>query len=368
MKRFLTLIMFLMCISIMHSETVSQKEASRLANLFFNETKGRVTPSPKMVYNGKRLTTDRLFTPFYVYNSPAGGFVIISAENKAWPILGFSFTESFDPNDLNDGQIALLKSFAREIEYVRYDGQEIEATVNAWINFPEYVSSLIKSPSFKTEPTIDGKEADSIVEYAEKRGEAIYSDLYTPLQWEEMISEELSLKKNVPLVIRNGEDFYPLVVLGEKDGYFLMDFDRENEWYIRLNATEVISSEMIGAVMNPIRIETVIEEILPFEEFDSFIDEMARIEEGRISLSSIDKVTIGDKPFLKILGSGHYEVTLPEMVTEARVYNLEGNTVSKRTFKNTNIANIDISQAPRGFYVISLRGESGKPYGFKTYR
>ena len=72
-----------------HAETVSQRQAKHIAQQFFNAAYGRVMGEPKLVYNGRRLTTNSLFPPFYVYNLQAGGFVVISAENKAFPILGY---------------------------------------------------------------------------------------------------------------------------------------------------------------------------------------------------------------------------------------------------------------------------------------
>ncbi|MDE6010724.1 MAG: Spi family protease inhibitor, partial [Muribaculaceae bacterium] len=67
------------------AETVSQKQAKELAQKFFDQAYHERTAPVSLVYNGKKLTTDRLFTPFYVYNQPRGGFVMISAENKAFP-------------------------------------------------------------------------------------------------------------------------------------------------------------------------------------------------------------------------------------------------------------------------------------------
>ena len=84
------------------AETVSQKEASRLAETFFNAAAGQVMGKPKLVYNGKNLTTNRLFSPFYVYNHPKGGFVIIAADNKALPVLGYSLKETFSPDNLDE--------------------------------------------------------------------------------------------------------------------------------------------------------------------------------------------------------------------------------------------------------------------------
>ena len=45
-------------------ETVSQKEALRLAQTFFNAANGQVMGKPNLVYNGKHLTTDKLFLHF----------------------------------------------------------------------------------------------------------------------------------------------------------------------------------------------------------------------------------------------------------------------------------------------------------------
>ena len=61
-----------------YAETIGQKEAKAMAQKFFNESKNYVTPPVSYVYNGKDLTTQRLFTPFYVFNSPSGGFVSVT--------------------------------------------------------------------------------------------------------------------------------------------------------------------------------------------------------------------------------------------------------------------------------------------------
>ena len=151
-----TILTFLAAISIfsMKAETVSQKQAQQQAQLFFNEAAGRVTPPPKLVYNGRRLTTDRLFNPFYIYNNSLGGFVIISAENKAYPILGYSLKDKFDPDGIGETELALLKSYASEIELVRYDSQPVESAVKAWQDYAGYVDSIIKAKYEATDPKI----------------------------------------------------------------------------------------------------------------------------------------------------------------------------------------------------------------------
>lgn len=369
MKRsiLLALIAFV-CFGNSIAETVSQKQAAQLAQLFFNEASGRVVAPPKMVYNGRKLTTSRLFTPFYVYNNMLGGFVIISAENKAFPILGFSLKDSFDPNAIGETELALLRSYAREIELIRYDSSPVFESEMAWINYPEYVSGVLTASYVATDPKISVAEADKIVEGAEIREDAVYSDLYTPLQWQDMITDELKLKASVPLVLVEGIKSYPMVVYGRQGDYFRLEMSDRNNWLMRLNATEIISSNMISAVVNPLELPLEIEEDPPFEDFDEFIVEVSEIETNRTKQSSIDRIETGTSPIIHPLGGGHYEISLPEEGTTAITYNLSGAIVSRLTFNDSNVIFVDISPEPRGFYFATVVGKSGRTYGFKLVR
>lgn len=124
-------------------ETVSGKEAARIAETFFNAAYGQIMAKPKLVFNGKRFTTNKLFTPFYVYNHPFGGFVIISAENKAMPILGFSLKSSFSPDNLSLERLQLLSEYAREIEYIRYDSRLAVDAIEAWNDIKQSIDDAL---------------------------------------------------------------------------------------------------------------------------------------------------------------------------------------------------------------------------------
>ncbi|MDE7420870.1 MAG: Spi family protease inhibitor [Muribaculaceae bacterium] len=130
----------------MHAETVGQKEAKSMAQKFFNESKNYVTPPVNYVYNGKDLTTQRLFTPFYVFNSPSGGFVIVSAENKAFPILAYSLKESFNKDKMTPMVRSILTDFSRDIELIRYDSRIPSDAIEQWATYPEVVFDMLKNP------------------------------------------------------------------------------------------------------------------------------------------------------------------------------------------------------------------------------
>lgn len=360
--------MALICFFTVSAETVSQKQAQQLAHLFFNEAAGKVTAPPKLIYNGRKLTTNRLFTPFYVYNTPVRGFVIISAENKAFPILGFSLKDSFDPEKLGEGEIELLRSYAREIELVRYDSEPLNATLHAWQNYPEYVNGILTASYQATDPKFTVEEAGEMVEAAVKRDDAFYSDLYTPQQWQESVEEELAGKESVAVILISQNELYPMVIYGRQGNYFRIQLNKRNSWLMRLNATEIIPSDMVAASVPLLDVfETVMEEE-PFAFNDAFVEEVGLIEENRKSVSSIDMPVYESKPRVIANGGGHFDIMLPENVVMSTVYNLSGALIGKYTYKNNPVAHIDISAEPSGFYFLTLTGESGTPYGIKIYR
>lgn len=128
------------------AETVGQKEAKAMAQKFFNESKNYVTGPVSYVYNGKDLTNQKLFTPFYVFNSPSGGFVVISAENKAFPILGYSLSLNFDKDRTTPMVKEILGDFSRDIEMIRYDSRIPTDAMEQWFTYPEVVFDMLKNP------------------------------------------------------------------------------------------------------------------------------------------------------------------------------------------------------------------------------
>lgn len=350
------------------AETVSQKAASQMAHAFFNHAAGQVMAEPKMVYNGRKLTTDHLFVPFYVYNNPAGGFVIISAENKAYPILGYSLKDKFDPEHIGSAEKALLSEYARDIEYIRYDSRVPEDAIAAWGNYPEYIDSILKAPADITDPAFPMEEAREALSNLESsdRIDEMSSDIYTPAQWSVMIDEELRDNRSVVLGIIDGESLLPAIIHGRKGDYYRMELDGRNQWLMRLMATELLSYGQVAQIGNPLPMPSEEEEEVPFEFYDSFMTETAAEAEARTA--ALDEILHPSEPVLKAIGAGRFEIDFPENVVIARVYNLDGKMVNQYTYRDTQTGHIDISGNPNGFYFALFYGENGKPYGLKLFR
>ncbi|MDE6559666.1 MAG: Spi family protease inhibitor [Muribaculaceae bacterium] len=357
------------------AETVTQKQAMTMAREFFNQVYNDQSAPVKMVYNGKRLTTDRLFTPFYVYNQPRGGFVIISAENKTFPILAYSLKENFDPDKMDESEKNWLESYARDIELIRYDSRVPEEAVEAWNDYPAFVKKTLIAPyeSFDSNLSVDEAwtNLENILASEDTSRDGEYSMFYTPEQWKDLIDVELRSNGGVAVGYVNGhQDLTPAVVYGKKGDYYRIRFDRENQWYARLMPAEFLGERMI-AVMDKVTYTAPAEPEEPaFEFYDSYINDHLRdfqpstasIEERRMELAE-------DKPVVKNIGGGNFDVLLPENVKLAMLYNINGSHLGRHTYGGTsNVAHISLEAQPRGFYFVLLFGESGKPYGIKLHR
>lgn len=348
-------------------ETVSQKMAKEYAQQFFDVAYGESVAPVKFVYNGKRLTTDRLFTPFYVYNEPRGGYVVISAENKTFPILAYSLKESFDPDRLGEKETAILRNYATDIENIRYDSRIPEEAIHAWGDMEAYIKGLLNAKYESTDPTITMEEATSTLEHLWNTDAGLdsYADLYTPSQWQEMVDNELSTRRSAAIGYIDQKGLHPVVVYGKKGDYYRIETDGRNDGYYRLMASELLGDRQLLSTLNPTYKAEEMEETAPFTFYEEFARSAAR-EREEAEARRLDPLQ--GKPMVKNIGGGHFEVILPEEVQLAMLYNINGSHIGRRTYKNTNTAHINIEGEPTGFYFALLIGESGKPYGIKLYR
>lgn len=78
----------------------------------------------KMVYDGKEIQTRSSSAPaYYVFNNETGpGFVIVSGEDSAFPVLGFSHSYNFKTDDIPSNLRWWLMHVGRQIEDARNAG------------------------------------------------------------------------------------------------------------------------------------------------------------------------------------------------------------------------------------------------------
>ncbi len=350
------------------AETVSQKQAASIAETFFNASRGMKMAPPKMVYNGRPLTTNRLFSPFYVYNHPAGGFVIISAENKAYPILAYNLKESFDAGKMDDGTRAMLTIYARHIENIRYDSRIPYDAIRAWGNISAEIYSIL-SAQYDVTDVIDSwettvSEVDNVWNRADI--DALFSDMYSPDQWSDMIDTQLAAERNVTMGVIYKDDILPMVMHGRKGDYYRLNFGSRSMTMFRLFPTEYLSVGEVALLTNPTYEAEEEPQEAPFTFYNQFIEEQQ--EAAKVRQRAIEELLSPTSPVVEWEGSGHFRVTLPDNVAMARIYNAAGALFQEQYFRETNVANLDILNAPSGFYFAWIVTEGGVPYSVKLYR
>lgn len=100
-----------------------------------------------------KATVENKDTIYYILNDTINkGFVIVSADKRAWPILGYSTEGSFDEKRQPEAFVEWMNNRKKEIEYIKKNNlQPDNATVASWQNL-SLKSSAIETSS--VEPLI----------------------------------------------------------------------------------------------------------------------------------------------------------------------------------------------------------------------
>lgn len=126
MKRVLfSLILLAMLPAVAMAEHVESTRAQQAAKTFLN-TNG---------VNANKLTdlsAEAGFTNLYIYNADKG-FVVMAADDRVQPVLGYSLTGSFDPDAMPDNVRAWLQGYSDEIQWtVENNTKATDETAQQW--------------------------------------------------------------------------------------------------------------------------------------------------------------------------------------------------------------------------------------------
>jgi len=130
---------------------VSLTKAQTLAASLFNTTRaGGIS----LVWDGTDGT--RSAEPlFYVFNNDGGGFVIISADDRAYPVLGYSDKGSFKLDGMPAQCRVWFENYGKQIEFIRNSGSTQSTEIaNRWkkVTAPETIKDLNTAKWGQQEP------------------------------------------------------------------------------------------------------------------------------------------------------------------------------------------------------------------------
>lgn len=122
--RKLILLLFLLVSVIAEGRKIPESESAAIASKFFNSTPSLQQQRPKVQRVRKRDAQKEESAPYYVYNADGDkGFVIISGDDRAKKILGYSDKGSFDFENLPPQLSAMLDEYAAQLSLLSDNGK-----------------------------------------------------------------------------------------------------------------------------------------------------------------------------------------------------------------------------------------------------
>ena len=128
-KTLLFIAIFAFSVGNIFANPVDRQHAQQIGQSFMNAKIGqKADVQLNLVYTAAtRETVD-----YYVFNNGNGnGFVIVSGDDRVKPILAYSTSGCFNPNDIADGFQFTLSTFSHEIQYIRENNIEATADIDA---------------------------------------------------------------------------------------------------------------------------------------------------------------------------------------------------------------------------------------------
>lgn len=121
--RKLILLLCLLVSVVAEGRKIPESEAAAIASKFLNSAPTKQQSPKKVVRRVQgRNSIQEDFAPYYVYNADAdNGFVIVSGDDRATRILGYSNTGVFDFNNLPPQLSDLLDQYAKQINAIPAD-------------------------------------------------------------------------------------------------------------------------------------------------------------------------------------------------------------------------------------------------------
>ena len=127
-KKLLLIAIFVLTMGKMFAGPVDAQRAQQIGQSFLSTAKGAQKLDIQLVHT----SATRGDVDYYVFNvSGDNGFVIVAGDDRVKPILAYSTTGRFNPNDIADGFEFTLNSFCEEIQYVRDNNLAVTPDIKA---------------------------------------------------------------------------------------------------------------------------------------------------------------------------------------------------------------------------------------------
>ena len=134
MKKWFLLIISFISITWVYAENVSVDQAMQVAMNFSQQIPGnqlRSGQTLQLAYTARpNLRSGEVDAYYYVFNSGSkGGYIIVSGDDRAYPILGYSTSGNFSYETVPDNMKCWLEGYEDEIQYACANGIEQDTEI-----------------------------------------------------------------------------------------------------------------------------------------------------------------------------------------------------------------------------------------------
>ena len=125
-----------------NAQLVAENKAAEVASAFFASKNLTLAEKPVSVY---LLNEDGNLPALYIFQFSGKGFVIVSADSAAFPVIGYSITANWPENELPDQLSEWLKNYTDQIYQIRKLKLKPDSRIyNAWLK-PETIFQYHKN-------------------------------------------------------------------------------------------------------------------------------------------------------------------------------------------------------------------------------
>lgn len=125
-----------------YAQLVAENKAAEAASAFFALKTLSLAERPVSV---DVLNEDDNFPALYIFQFPERGFVIVSADSAAFPVIGYSITDKWPQNEMPVQVVEWLKNYINQIYQIRKQKLKPDSIIiNAWLK-PETILKYNKN-------------------------------------------------------------------------------------------------------------------------------------------------------------------------------------------------------------------------------
>jgi hypothetical protein len=136
-KNLLFLLTLLVFVTSAFAKKVEINEAKQVATKFYNQKYILTNPGTTAGFDITEtfVNNENNEAVTYIFNFSNGGYVVVPADDRIYPVVGFSFESKYNPETIPDNALYVINQFGKQVTYVRTTDYTAPLEVeNAWNN------------------------------------------------------------------------------------------------------------------------------------------------------------------------------------------------------------------------------------------